>query len=129
VRAFYARKEPMVPLYAVLIRLAIFLGIGITGVFIFEEIGAPVIAFAEIALLIEALILLGWLSNRTHEPLQTRSAVFKGLLAAVVGGVVAYVLALYLPGGAIVTALIGMAIGGAIALGIVWSEARQLFNL
>lgn len=129
VRAFYARKEPMVPLYAVLIRLAIFLGIGILGVVFLEELGAPVIAFAEIALLIEAIILLGWLSKSTHEPLQTGSAIFKGLLAAVVGGVIAYAIALYLPGGAIVTALIGMTIGGVIALGIVWSEARQLFHL
>ncbi len=129
VRAFYARKEPMVPLYAVLIRLAIFLGIAITGVFFFEGIGAPVIAFAEIALLIEALILLGWLSKRTHEPLQTRSAVFKGLLAAVVGGVVAYALALYLPGGAIVTALIGMIAGGLICLPIIWSETKLLLRL
>jgi putative peptidoglycan lipid II flippase len=129
VRAFYARKEPMVPLYAVLIRLALFLGIGIMGVYLFEEIGAPIIAFAEIALLIEAVILLVWLSRRTHEPLKTDSAIIKGLLAAVIGGVVTYVIALYLPGGAIVTALIGMVIGGLIALAIIWSEAKLLLKM
>ena len=129
VRAFYARKEPMTPLYAVLIRLGIFLVIGILGVTFFSNIGAPVIAFAEIALLIEAIILLGWLSKRTHEPLQTGSAIIKGLLAAVVGGVVTYLVALYLPGGAIVTALIGMVIGGSIAVTIVWSEAKLLLKL
>ncbi|WKZ37794.1 MAG: murein biosynthesis integral membrane protein MurJ [Anaerolineales bacterium] len=129
VRAFYARKEPMIPLYAVLIRLALFLGIGIAGVIFFEEIGAPIIAFAEIALLIEAVILLVWLSRRTHEPLKTNSAIIKGLFAAVVGGVVTYAIALYLPGGAIVTALIGMVIGGLISLVIVWPEAKQLFNM
>ncbi len=128
-RAFYARKEPMVPFYAVLIRLAIFLGIGIAGVVFLEEVGAPVIAFAEIALLIEAIILLGWLSKRIHQPLQSGSAIFKGLLAAAVGGVVAYAIAVYLPGGPILTALIGMTVGGVIALGIVWSEAKQLLNL
>ena len=129
VRAFYARKEPMTPLYAVLIRLGIFLVIGILGVTFFSNVGAPVIAFAEIALLIEAIILLGWLSKRTHEPLQTGSAIIKGLLAAVVGGVVTYLVALYLPGGAIVTALIGMVIGGSVALAIVWSEAKLLLKL
>ncbi len=129
VRAFYARKEPMTPLYAVLIRLGIFLVIGILGVTFFSNVGAPVIAFAEIALLIEAIILLGWLSKRTHEPLQTGSAIIKGLLAAVVGGVVTYLVALYLPGGAIVTALIGMVIGGSIAVTIVWSEAKLLLKL
>ncbi len=129
VRAFYARKEPMVPLYAVLLRLAMFLAIGIAGVFLFADIGAPIIAFAEIALLIEAIILLIWLSKRTHEPLKTNSAVFKGLLAAVVGGVITYLLALYLPGGAVVTALIGMVIGGSIALAIIWSEVKLLFRM
>lgn len=129
VRAFYARKEPMVPFYAVILRFALFLGIGILGISLFSEIGAPVIAFAEIALLIEAIILLVWLSRRTHEPLKTESAIFKGLLSAAVGGVVTYLLALYLPGGAIVTALIGMIVGGLTALAIVWSEAKLLLKL
>jgi len=129
VRAFYARKEPMYPLYAVAIRLSLFLIIGIVGLTFFPQIGAPVIAFAEIALLIEAIILLSWLSKRTHEPIQTGDSIFKGLIAAVVGGVVTYLVALYLPGGAITTAFIGMLVGGLIALAIVWSEAKQIFNL
>ena len=129
VRAFYARKEPMVPFYAVLLRFSLFLVIGITGVTVFSDIGAPIIAFAEIALLIEAVILLTWLSRRTHEPLQTGGSVLKGLAAAAAGGVTAYLIALYLPGGAVVTALIGMTVGGGIALAIVWSEAKLLFKL
>lgn len=129
VRAFYARKEPMVPFYAVLLRFTMFLGIGILGVSLFSEIGAPIIAFAEIALLIEAIILLVWLSRRTHEPLKTNDAIIKGLIAAVVGGVATYLIALYLPGGAVVTALIGMIFGGAISLAIVWSEAKVALRL
>jgi len=129
IRAFYARKEPMVPLYAIGIRLGIFLVIGILGVTFFQNIGAPVIAFAEIALLIEAIFILGWLSKRTHEPLHTSDVVFRGLIAAVAGGIVTYLVALYLPGGAIVTALIGMIIGGVVALTIVWNEAKQLLKL
>src|SRR5919106_29424 len=52
-RSFYARKEPMFPLYGVILRLVLFIGIGIVGVTLFREIGAHIIAFAEIALLIE----------------------------------------------------------------------------
>ncbi len=128
-RAFYARKEPMFPLYAVILRLAMFLGIGYIGLTFFREIGAPIIAFAEIALLFEAIILFGWLSKRTHEPIHVEGAVVKGLIAAIVGGVSAYGLAVYLPGGAISTAMIGMVIGGIVALVIVWSEAKQLLKL
>jgi len=129
IRSFYARKEPMIPLYAIGIRLVIFLAVGIVGVTYFKNIGAPVIAFAEIALTVEALFILSWLSKRTHEPLKTSSALLKGLIAAGVGGVVTYFIALYLPGGAIVTSLIGMVIGGMIALAIVWSEAKVILRL
>src|SRR5512138_2936240 len=81
-RAFYARKEPLFPLYAVLIRLTIFIVIGITGVTLFRRIGAPMIAFAEIALLVESIFLFSWLSQRMHEPLHVWSAVGRGVIAA-----------------------------------------------
>jgi putative peptidoglycan lipid II flippase len=128
-RSFYARKEPMFPLYAVLLRLALFIGIGILGLTYFREIGAPVIAFAEIALLIESIVLFGWLSRRTHEPLRVWSAVFRGLAAAILGTVTAYFLAVYVPGSAVLTALLGMVLGGLVALPLIWSEMRLLLRL
>jgi len=128
-RAFYARKEPMYPLYAVLIRIGVFLLIGIAGVTFLRGIGAPIIAFAEIALLVEAIVMFGWLSRKMNEPLRVWSAVVKGILAALIGGLTAYVLAVYLPGSAVLTALIGMVIGGLVALPIIWSEIKLLVNL
>ena len=128
-RSFYARKEPMFPLYAVILRLALFIGIGILGVTYFRDIGAPVLAFAEIALLIESIVLFNWLSKRTHQPLRVWSAVFKGLAAALLGGVVAYLVALYLPGSAVLTALLGMVVGGLVALPFIWSEIKLLLKL
>ena len=129
VRAFYARKEPMFPLYAVLLRLVIFIGIGLLGVTVFREIGAPVIAFAEIALLIEAILLFTWLSRRTREPIRVGGSVTRGLAAALVGGATAYSLAWGVPGGAVVTSLLGMSVGGIVALAIVWSDVRLLVRL
>ena len=81
--SFYARKEPMVPLYAVALRIVIFLGIGYIGLTFFSEIGAPIIAFAEIAVLIEAIVLLVWLSKRLHEPIHVGGAVMKGFSGCV----------------------------------------------
>ena len=104
-------------------------GIGILGASYFREVGAPIIAFAEIALLIESIVLFGWLSKRTHEPLRVWSAVLKGLVAAVIGGITAYSLALYLPGSAVLTALSGMIVGGLVALPFIWSEVKLLFKL
>jgi putative peptidoglycan lipid II flippase len=128
-RAFYARKEPMYPLYAVLIRIGVFLFIGIAGLTFLRGVGAPLIAFAEIALLVEAIIMFGWLSRKMNEPLRVWSAVVKGILAAAAGGLTAYLLAVYLPGSAVLTALIGMVIGGLVALPIIWSEVKLLFKL
>jgi len=128
-RAFYARKEPMYPLYAVLIRIGVFLLIGIAGLTFLRGIGAPIIAFAEIALLVEAIVMFGWLSRKMNEPLRVWSAVVKGILAALIGGLTAYALAVYLPGSAVLTALIGMVIGGLVALPIIWSEIKLLVNL
>jgi putative peptidoglycan lipid II flippase len=128
-RSFYARKEPMFPLYAVILRLAMFIGIGYLGITYFKPIGAPIIALAEIALLIESIILFGWLSNRTHEPIIVWSAVVKGLVAALIGGVAAYLLAVYVPGSAVLTALLGMLVGGLICLPIIWSEVKLLLKL
>jgi putative peptidoglycan lipid II flippase len=128
-RSFYARKEPTFPLYAVVLRLAIFLLIGIAGITFFRRMGAPVIALAEIALLVESIVLLGWLSKRMHEPLRVWSAVGKGAVAALLGGVTAYVLAVVVPGSAVLTALFGMTIGALVALPFIWSEVKLLVRL
>jgi putative peptidoglycan lipid II flippase len=127
-RSFYARKEPFFPLYAVVLRLATFIAIGVVGITFFQQIGAPLIAFAEIALLVESIILFRWLSKRIHEPLHVWSAVFKGVGAALLGGVTASSLARLVPGSA-VFALLGMAIGGLICLPLIWSEIKLLLKL
>jgi putative peptidoglycan lipid II flippase len=128
-RSFYARKEPLFPLYTVILRLIIFIGIGMLGITFFKYTGAPIIAFAEIALLIESIVLFTWLSKRTHEPLRVWSAVFKGLAAALLGGVTAYGLAVIVPGSAVLTALLGMVVGGLVTLPFIWSEVKLLLKL
>ncbi|GAB4539285.1 MAG: murein biosynthesis integral membrane protein MurJ [Anaerolineales bacterium] len=128
-RSFYARKEPQFPLYAVLFRLVIFLLIGWAGVSYYRQVGAPIIAFAEIALLFEAIILFGWLSARTHEPLQVGSSVIKGIAAALTGGTLSYFLMQILPLGQLPAALVSMTVGGLAALAIVWSEAKLALRL
>jgi hypothetical protein len=112
-----------------ILRLITFIGIGYLGITYFRHIGAPVIAFAEIALLFESIILFGWLSNKMHEPIVVWGALDKGFFAALIGGATAYGLALYVPGSAVLTALAGMLIGGLICLPIIWSEVKLLLKL
>jgi len=128
-RAFYARKEPWIPFLTALLRILLFWAIGQTGILFLREIGAPVIAFAEIALLVEAVILFIVLSKRIREPVRVDGAAARGLVAALVGGAAAYGLAWGVPGGAVVTALLGMSVGGIVALIIVWKDVRLLWKL
>ncbi len=129
VRSFYARKEPLIPLAAVVIRLVIFLSIGIAGVALLRPWGAPIIALAEIALLIEAILLFAWLSARLHQPIRVDGALARGMVAALLGGAAAYGLARIAPFGQVLAALAGMSVGAGIVLPVVWREVRLLFRL
>ncbi len=130
VRAFYARKEAVVPLYGVIIRILLYLFFGIIVVKFFPEAGgAPAIALAEIAITIEAIILFIWLNRKMERNFIIKFAVGRGLLAAVLSGAVTYAVALYLPGPGYLTALAGMVTGSLVALPIVLPELRLLFQL
>jgi putative peptidoglycan lipid II flippase len=128
-RSFYARKEAWWPFYGVAIRFVIYIVIGLTALTAFSHIGAPAIAFAEIALTVEAILMFIWLSRKMHEPIQVNGALLRGLGAALLGGVTAYGLAVIVPGSAVLTALLGMIVGGLIALPLIWSELKLLINL
>ena len=62
-------------------------------------------------------------------PLRIEGALLRGTAAALLGGGTAWLLAVFLPGSAVLTALAGMAAGGILSLVIVWPEARQVFTL
>jgi putative peptidoglycan lipid II flippase len=128
-RSFYARKEAWWPFFGVAIRFVIYIIIGLTALTAFSNIGAPAIAFAEIALTVEAILMFIWLSRKMHEPIQVNGALLRGLGAALLGGVTAYGLAVIVPGSAVLTALLGMTVGGLIALPLIWSEIKLLINL
>ncbi len=128
-RTFYARKEPLMPLVGVLVRMIVYVLVGLAAVTIFPSLGAPVIAAAELSLTVEALFLFISLNRRLEPPVKVLSAIAKGLVAAAFGGSLAYGLAVFLPGPGYLTALTGMAVGTLLAIVLVWSEARLLFRL
>ena len=117
------------PVWGVLVRMVVYVAVGVAAVTVFSDVGAPVLAAAELAISVEAVFMLVMLNRRLETPIRPWSAMVKGLVAALVSGVVTYAVALYLPGSGLVTSLIGMAVGGILAVGMVWSEAKQLFRL
>ena len=116
-------------LFGVAIRFVIYIPIGLLALNVFGNIGAPAIAFAEVALTIEAIFMFVWLSRKMHEPLVMGSAVVKGVVAALIGGGTAYSLAVIVPGSAVLTALLGMVVGGLICIPIIWSEIKLFLKL
>jgi peptidoglycan biosynthesis protein MviN/MurJ (putative lipid II flippase) len=128
-RSFYARKEPYYPLYGVVIRLVVYLAIGITAVMHFKDIGAPMIAFAEIAALFEAIFLFNRLGKRMGEAIIVRSAVSRGLIAALIGGVTTFGVMMIAPVSPVIAALSGLTLGGVVGIPIIWSEIKLLLNL
>jgi len=128
-RSFYARKEAWWPFWGVVIRFVIYLVMGLIALNFFASTGAPAIAFAEIALTVEAIIMFIWLSRKMHEPIAVNGALFKGMGAALLGGVTAYSVARFVPGSGVLTALLGMTAGGLICLPLIWSEIKLLLKL
>jgi putative peptidoglycan lipid II flippase len=128
-RAFYARKEALVPLGTIFVRLSIYIAAGILVVKFFPQLSATGLALAELAVAVEAALMLYLMDARLPTRVSALSSLWRGLAAALLGGASAYAVALYLPGGAVVTAIIGMMVGALVALPIVWQEIRLLFNL
>src|SRR5258706_2508324 len=119
-RSFYARKQAWTPFFSVLIRTVIYLSVSISAVIFFRRVGAPAIALAEFAPTIEAIVLYIWLNQQLPERMKVSGAILKGLINAVIACIVTYAVAYYLPGRAVVTALMAMSVGGIVALGLVW---------
>ena len=128
-RAFYARKEALIPLATIFVRFGLYILGGVIVLKYYPHLSAAGIALAELAVAVEAALMLAIMNARLPEGVSAFPSLGRGLLAALLGGVSAYAVALYLPGGAVLTAIIGMLVGAGIALPIVWKEIRLLFNL
>ncbi|MBT3321112.1 MAG: murein biosynthesis integral membrane protein MurJ [Anaerolineae bacterium] len=128
-RAFYARKEALIPLLTIFLRFSLYIATGIIVLNYFPHLSAAGLALAELAVVVEAAVMLSIMNIRLPTRVTALPSLLRGLTAAILGGASAYAIALYLPGGAVITAIIGMFVGVVIALPIIWKEVRLLFNL
>ena len=128
-RTFYSRLEAIVPLRGVIIRFVVYLAIGAAVVAFFPQWGAAGIALAEMSLTVEAVFLLIWLNRRVEPAVTTRGAVIRGGLAALIGGVAAYGILIWLPVPGFIAAIVAMAIGGLIAIPFILPYLRLMLRL
>ena len=128
-RAFYARRDALRPLVTSLLNTAIFIGGGALILLRWPQWGAPGIALIEMAFTIEATFLIIWLNRLLPVKVTLGSAFIRALLGAIVGGGVAYALALWLPLSGVVSSLLALPLGFAASLPFIWPEIRLLLQL
>jgi putative peptidoglycan lipid II flippase len=128
-RAFYARKDALRPLVASFVNTLIFISVGAAVLLGHPEWGAPGIALIEMSFTIEATILILWLNRLLPSRVRLGSSLWRGLAAAILGGAVAYALALWLPLSGPVSSLLALPLGAAAALPLIWQEVRTLMRL
>ena len=129
VRAFYARKEAWIPLWTVLIRLAVYIGLAAFSLIFLPSPGAPALAFCEMAVTVEAIVLLIWLNRRLAPPIEARDALLRGGAASVLGGVAGFAAAGLLEVAPLLAAFGGMIVAGLVSLPFILPYLRQLLRL
>jgi putative peptidoglycan lipid II flippase len=128
-RAFYARKDAVRPLAASFLNTFIFIGGGALILLRWPQWGAPGIALIEMAFTIEAAILLVWLNRLLPTKVTLGSSLLRGLAGAVVGGGLAYALALWLPLSGVISSLLALPLGFLASVPFIMPELRLLFHL
>jgi putative peptidoglycan lipid II flippase len=128
-RAFYARKDALRPLAASFVNTAVFIGGGALVLLRWPEWGAPGIALLEMAFTVEAAILLIWLNRLLPAKVTLGSSLLRGMAGALVGGGLAYALALWLPLSGTLSSLLALPVGFAASLPFIWPEVKLLLQL
>jgi len=129
VRSFYARQDAITPLITAGINFVVFV---VLGVVLFQTMGAPGISLADsLAFSSQAVLLLTLLNRHLIKRLSPGPSLLRALLAAGVGGLTVYLVGI-LPQAIAQPLIMGtaaLAIGGLVALPVIWKEIRLLLRL
>jgi len=127
VRSYYANQNTRTPLIAALIQVTSFI---LLAWMLSSWIGlAGIPLAAAITFTTQAVILLALLSRRFPGLLKVGGTLVRGLLAALVGGVVTWLGIRYLPLSVLFATMLALMAGLAAALPFIWKEARLLLRL
>lgn len=129
VRSFYARQDAITPMVTAGINLVVYI---VLGVIFFRWLGAPGISLADsLAFTSQAVLLLLLLNRKLVSRLSPGPTLFRGLAAALLGGVVVFLIS-QLPQAAnspLIIGLVALAGGGIVSLIPIIKELRLLMHL
>jgi putative peptidoglycan lipid II flippase len=127
-RSFYAQQDAITPLIGAGINVTIYITL---GSMLFRPLGAPGISITDsIAFTVQAFFLLGMLLRKPFIHFNVKGTVLRvipGAMAALAVILAVQYTAIEAP--AILTGLVGMAVGGLIVLPFIWQEMRVLLRL
>ena len=127
VRSFYANQDTRTPLVAAFLQVAAFV---LLSLLLSRWIGlAGIPLSAALTFTTQALVLLTLLNRKFPGLLRLGQTWVRAVAAAVVAGAASVGLIYFLPVPALFSALAGLAVGGALALLIIWRDVRMLFQL
>jgi putative peptidoglycan lipid II flippase len=126
-RAFYARHNPKIPLFAAALSTASFF---LLSILLFKPLGASGIGLSNsIAFSIEALFLLILLSRQFPRILKHKKPLLRIALGSLVGGLITYGGLSVLPGGSLIVGVTSLLVGALITIPFIWPEVKELVQL
>jgi putative peptidoglycan lipid II flippase len=129
VRAFYAQKNARIPLFVSGLNAIAFVGFALL---LRPWLGVVGIALAiSLAYTGEAVLLFYLLNRKLPVHLVISGSLVRGLLAAAIGGALVWIIlnGVSLPLPAYISSIIGLTVGGLLALPLIWRELRLIIKL
>lgn len=127
VRSFYAYQNTRVPLVAAFIQAVSFVLLSLVLRPLIGLAGIPLAA--ALTFTTQAVVLLFLLNRRFPGLLGVGNTALRAFLAAILAGLVGYLLMRYLPFSQLVSSLVALPVGAAAALPVIWPEVRALLHL
>jgi len=131
VRSFYANQNTRTPLVAAFFQAIVFVILSLILTPIIGLAGIPLAA--ALAFTTQAFVLLTILNRKFPGLLRMNGTIVRALAAALAASLLTFGLIRFLPASsppwAALVALLGILLGGTVALAIVWKEVRLLLNL
>ncbi len=126
IRSFYSQQNALTPLLAAGMNLTIYI---VSGLVLFQVLGAPGISLTDaIAFTAQAILLLLLLNRKLSEKIHLSSTPIRVIGATILGGGVTLGV-LWLGGERAVVAILAMLAGAAAAIPLIWIELRLLMRL
>lgn len=126
-RAFYARQNAKIPLFATIFRAVLFIMLALST---FESFGVIGIAMADsISVSLEVVLLLMLLSRSLPGILNLQDTIVRTVLGCISGTVVMVAILYFLPGPALLLVSLGGILGGLVHLIFIKKELKLLIRL